>query len=355
MITFTADQHENGPSEDGRFAGTPRAQAWLKTEHANLIASVTTAAESGFDRHAWQIPWFLATHLARSGYRNERIPLHRTALAAAVRAGDIVGQAVSSRLLASAYLDLRDPDRALDYYKASADLYGKLGDRLGEAKAWQGLGTIAIVLQGRFTDGAVYIEHELRLQQEIGHKAGEASALISLGMARGILGDIPATLELSRRALALATEIGNQYTEERAWHNIGWCEQAFGHFDEAASVFQHVLNLARRARDRFHEADVFAHLGDLHHAHGKPAEAREAWSEALAIFEEFQHPDADQIRAKLVNPGPLGSPLRSDIPFARITADTGGANCIPWCSSQPVPSYARKSTGDTVQLRRLRV
>jgi transcriptional regulator with XRE-family HTH domain len=28
--------------------------------------------------------------------------------------------------------------------------------------------------------------------------------------------------------------------------------------------------------------------------------AREAWQQALAIFDDIQHPDADQVRAKLV-------------------------------------------------------
>ena len=33
------------------------------------------------------------------------------------------------------------------------------------------------------------------------------------------------------------------------------------------------------------------------------AQAREAWQQALAIFEDLQHPDAGQVRDKLRQPG----------------------------------------------------
>jgi hypothetical protein len=34
-------------------------------------------------------------------------------------------------------------------------------------------------------------------------------------------------------------------------------------------------------------------------AAGELARARDAWQQALAILEDLQHPDADQVRAKL--------------------------------------------------------
>jgi len=46
-------------------------------------------------------------------------------------------------------------------------------------------------------------------------------------------------------------------------------------------------------------AETLGHLGDAHRAAGNPAQARTAWEEALTILDTLQHPDADQIRAKL--------------------------------------------------------
>jgi hypothetical protein len=55
----------------------------------------------------------------------------------------------------------------------------------------------------------------------------------------------------------------------------------------------------RQPAVRFHEADTLTHLGDTRHAAGELAQAREDWQQALTILEDLQHPDADQVRAKL--------------------------------------------------------
>jgi tetratricopeptide (TPR) repeat protein len=348
MIASAAGQPGDSCPEDAQ-----QARAWLEAERPNLTASITLAAESGFDRHAWQLPWFLATHLARRGYWNERVALQRTALAAATRLEDHAGQALSSRLLANAYLDLRDLDQALDCYQASAGLYRQLGNRVGEAKAWQGIAVVA-GFQGRFTDSIGYYEYVLRLQQGLGDKAGEARTLLGMGAVRGALGAVPEGRELCRRALTLAAELGNRYIEALAWHGIGYAEQVLGDFAEAAAGFRRALDLARKAGDRFLEADVFTHLGDLHHAHGKTPRAHEAWSRALAIFDQIQHPDAGQVRARVANPGPPGSALSGGSPFIGDPATAAQSPPLPWCSSlgQYLPDIKRPTT-DTVQLLRI--
>lgn len=236
-----------------------------------------------------------------------------------------------SNPLANAYLDLRDHDQALDCYKASADLYKRLGNRFGEAKARHGIATVT-GCQDRYTDALGYLEYGLRLQQELGDKAGEAKTLISMAMGRGALGAVPEARELCRRALILAAELGNRYIEALAWHGIGLAERVLGDFAEAVAGFRHALDLARKAGGRLQEADVFAHLGDLHHAHGETPGAQEAWSRALAIFDEIRHPSADQVRARLANPGRPGSALPDNSPFIRDPATAAQSPRLPWCS-----------------------
>jgi hypothetical protein len=41
-------------------------------------------------------------------------------------------------------------------------------------------------------------------------------------------------------------------------------------------------------------------LGDAHDAAGHHDIARDEWRGALAIFEELRHPDADEVRARLL-------------------------------------------------------
>ena len=44
----------------GQPADHPQALAWFEAEHQVLLAAVTLAAGSGFDSHAWQLPWAMA-------------------------------------------------------------------------------------------------------------------------------------------------------------------------------------------------------------------------------------------------------------------------------------------------------
>jgi hypothetical protein len=58
---------------------------------------------------------------------------------------------------------------------------------------------------------------------------------------------------------------------------------------------------AAEVGDRYEEAETLIHLGDTRHAAGELALARDTWQQALAIFEDIQHPDAGQVRAKLAS------------------------------------------------------
>ena len=92
---------------------------------------------------------------------------------------------------------------------------------------------------------------------------------------------------------------GNRWAEGNAWDSLGYAEHHLGDLAEATACYQRALSLYRESGDRFSEADALTRLGDTHHAAGEVAQAREAWQQALAILEDLQHPDADQVRAKL--------------------------------------------------------
>jgi tetratricopeptide (TPR) repeat protein len=168
----------------GHPADYPQALAWFEAEHQVLLAAIALAAESGFDSHAWQLPWAMTSFLRARGHWQERAAAQRTALAAATRLGDTAGQALSSRLLAMACTDLGDHAQARGHFASSLALYQRLGDRLGEAKVQHSLG-FAAGRQGRYADALGHGEQALRLYQAIGDKAGQAEALNDVGWCHG--------------------------------------------------------------------------------------------------------------------------------------------------------------------------
>jgi tetratricopeptide (TPR) repeat protein len=284
-----------------------QAMAWFEAEHQVLLAAVTVAAGSGFDIHAWQLPWAMVPFLHGSGHWQEWTATQRTALAAATRLGDIAAQARSDRILATACTYRGDHDQARAHYTSSLTLYERLGNRLGEAKTHQGLSMLANG-QGRDADALVHDEHALRLYQAIGDQANEAVALNNVGWCHALLGDFRQARAFCRRAIALSAVTGDRRLEGGAWDSVGYAEHHLGNLAKAVVCYQHAVSIFQEYGDRFGEADALTHLGDARHAAGASAQAREAWRRALAILDDLQHPDADQVSAKLASANDQASP-----------------------------------------------
>ena len=283
-----------------QLAGRREALAWFEAEHQVLLAAVTLADHGEFDTSAWQLPWAITPYLNSRGHYQEWAATQRTALAAATRAGDAAGQAVSGRYLAGTCIVLGDYDQAAAHYDRSLRLYQQLGNRLGEAKVHQELGMLA-GYQGRNADALRHEEEALRLHQAISHRTGEASALNDVGWFHGVLGDYQQARAYCRRAQALCAEIGERRTEGYAWDSLGYIEHQLGNLGEAAACYERALGIAREVGERRGEAEALAHLGDTRHAAGELAPAREAWQQALAIYEDIEHPHAREVRAKLAS------------------------------------------------------
>jgi hypothetical protein len=64
-----------------------QAGAWCAVERPVLVAAVEEAAASGLGGYAWQLAWTLSTFLDLGGHWQDWVATHRTALAAAERAG----------------------------------------------------------------------------------------------------------------------------------------------------------------------------------------------------------------------------------------------------------------------------
>jgi tetratricopeptide (TPR) repeat protein/transcriptional regulator with XRE-family HTH domain len=292
------------PPRPGAAAGQPaghrQALAWFEAEHEVLLAAVSLAAKSGFDSHAWQLPWAMTPFLQIRGHWQEWAATQRIALAAATRLGDTAAQALSGRLLAAACSELGEHDRARGHYASSLTLYQRLGNRLGEAKIQQNL-TFLAERQGRYADALGHAEQALRLYRAIGDKANEAEALNAIGWCHGLLGDYQQARAFCRQALTLSAQASHRRLEGHAWDSVGYAEHHLGNFAEAAACYQRALSIAREAGDRRLEADTLVHLGDTRQAAGELAQAREAWQQALAILEDLQHSDAGQVRAKLAS------------------------------------------------------
>jgi DNA-binding SARP family transcriptional activator/tetratricopeptide (TPR) repeat protein len=281
-----------------RLTGHQQALAWFDAEHHVLLAAVALAAGTGFDRHAWQLPWAMADFLDRRGHWHDWAAVQRTALDAATRLGDTAGEGTARRLLASACASLADYDQARDHLKACLGLYRQLGDRAEEARVHQTLSWV-FDRQARYADALGHAEHAQSLYEDIGDQAGRAAALNIIGWCHALLGDYPRARAICQRALDLNRELGDRHGEAHSWDSIGYAEHHLGRPAEATAHYQRALGLFSELGDSFDQAEVLTHLGDTHHASGEIEAARTRWRAAMVILDGLHHPDAAKLRAKL--------------------------------------------------------
>jgi tetratricopeptide (TPR) repeat protein len=294
---LTRAPHDPAVTPD-EWADHAQALAWFEDEYTVLLAAIAQAAATGFDTHAWQLPWTLAHFFDRRGHWHDWAATHRTALAAARRLGDRLGQAHAHHGLGAASLRLASYDDAHTHHRRAYDLYGELGDRAGQAHSYRHLSWVH-ESQGRHADALDYAQQAVDLYRELGHRGGEAEALGNVGWCHAQLGNHQQAIACCRKAIALHRELGNRMGEATALDSLGYARHHLGQHLQAIACYQSALDLHREFGNRYEEAATLTHLGDTHHAIGDPAAARDAWEQALGIFEDLRHSDADQVRAKL--------------------------------------------------------
>jgi tetratricopeptide (TPR) repeat protein len=276
-----------------------QALAWFEAEQQVLLAAVTRAAETGFDACAWQLPWAMTSFLDRRGRWHQQAAIQSTALAATVRLGDTAGQAAVRRLLATACARLRDYDQARAHLTSCLELNHQLGNPVGEARVYQTLAWTAVD-QSQHADALGYAEQALVIFQAVGDLDGQADARNAVGWLHARLGNYQQASAFCRQALALQRHLGNPLGEAHCWDSVAYVGHLRGRYGHATICYRNALTLFRQLGDRYYEAETLTHLGDTRRAAGQPDDARETWRQALGILDDLGHPDAAQVRAKLL-------------------------------------------------------
>jgi tetratricopeptide (TPR) repeat protein len=286
--------------------GHGHALAWLTAEHHVLMAAIGRAARTGFDVHAWQLPWAMVDYLNWQGHWHDLAVAQHSALAAAQRLGDTAAQADVHRAIGQTRFGLRSWDEARAHLSRALALYRDLGDRDGQARTHVALGHV-LDRVGLCREALSHARHALTLFEEAGVRAGQARALNNLGWYHARLGDFREALARSRQALGLQREVGDRCGEARTWDSLGYAHHHLGHYAKAARCYQQAIGLFVDLGDRHGQAETLTHLGDMRRAACSPQAAVETWRQALDILEALHHPDADQVRDKLGRADELAS------------------------------------------------
>jgi tetratricopeptide (TPR) repeat protein len=283
-----------------RLATDEQAAAWFEAEYPVLRVAISLAAASGFDTHAWQIPWTLVDFLDWRGYLHEWLVTQRAALSAVRRAGDTLGQAYVHRSLGRVCTLLGHYKKSNSHLNRALSLHTTLGDLAGQADAHHALGHLSM-LQSRCQEQLHHEQQALGLYQALGHRVGQANALNAMAHGHAQLGNHHEALACGQQALDLHTQLGNRFGQAQVWDTLGTVQQRFGDYDEAVTCYQQALELCGQLGSRYYQSVTLSHLGDCYRAAGETTSAGSAWRKALNILDDLDHPDAAEVRAKLAS------------------------------------------------------
>ncbi|MGH3678793.1 MAG: ATP-binding protein, partial [Natronosporangium sp.] len=299
LVSVTLPQLHPGVAPE-RLVGQEQATTWFASEHTVLLAAIDRASLAGLDTHAWQLAWAVAGYFYRRWLWHDLAATARTALVAARRLGDLVGQARAHANLGGAYTYLdRQPDGQA-HLQHALHLNRQLGDSAGQARVHLFL-AVGYESQDRYADAFCHAQQALDLYLAADERADLPRALNAVGWYHSLLGRHEQALHHCQRALAMQREHGDRHGQAGTVDSLGHIYHRLGQRRAAIASYQRALELSRADGNRHLEATTINHLGDVHLAAGEPDAARTTWREALAILDELGSWEAGKVRAKLQN------------------------------------------------------
>jgi tetratricopeptide (TPR) repeat protein len=105
------------------------------------------------------------------------------------------------------------------------------------------------------------------------------------------------------RALKIVDELGAQQLKLKTLNTLGSVYAEIGETGVAKKHLYAALELGRELREVDGEASALQKLAQLHAADGDRSTAIDFWQQALGLYERFDDPEAENVRAELAAVG----------------------------------------------------
>jgi DNA-binding SARP family transcriptional activator/tetratricopeptide (TPR) repeat protein len=252
---------------------------WLESERTNLRALAEWAAVEA------RLPVWQLADVLRGFYFYRRHTLDwravaECALASAVKAGSLAGEAAAELSLAQANRALTDYPAAARHAERGLALAQESGWTEGVASLWNEV-AVAQLERGDIGAGIDPLRRAVDLYQELGDRQGEARMRMNLGLAVRQLGDLPgAAREFERVADLLPDPAGHANAMNRS--NLGETYRLMGRLDEARREVEAAYDVLSGAGHPVGLASTLAHLAGVAADEGHTGEAISWAQQSLA-------------------------------------------------------------------------
>ncbi|MGD0699011.1 MAG: tetratricopeptide repeat protein [Trebonia sp.] len=228
------------PASAPHFSARDEATAWLGAERLNLAAVTRFAASEGRTGHAIDIAAAMHAFLRLSGYWDEALALHSTALDAARASGSASAEAKALENLGEIHHLRGEYPAATTSLTTALRAYRDFGDHFGQANVLRNLGVVQR-LTGDYQSARASLAEALNLSRSLGDRLGEAEALNDMGELSLGSSSPAEAISYHQEALAVATAIASPLEEARAFEGIGQCQIRIGESGDYAASLQQAL------------------------------------------------------------------------------------------------------------------
>ncbi|MEQ4717507.1 tetratricopeptide repeat protein [Nonomuraea sp. B19D2] len=276
------------------------ALKWFEAEHACLLAIQQFAAEVGWHRSVWQLAWALNSFHNLRGRLPEQLAVSRHALAAARELEDPAGQVLSHRRLGSVLIRLGRHGEAMDHLQHALGLAEDTGDIVAQAHTHQVLATAWAQQDGHVQQALEHASLAVRLVQDLDDEVWEADTLNAAGWLHARLGQCRQARAQCEVALALFRRHSSRDGEATTLDTLGYIAQQSDQHTEALAYYRQALDLLRDIGDAYHEAETLDRIGQVHAALGESADAHQTWRQAFRLYQaQHRAAEADRIHRRL--------------------------------------------------------
>jgi DNA-binding SARP family transcriptional activator/Tfp pilus assembly protein PilF len=272
------------------------ALAWFADELPAIAAAIPRAASVDLHLHVW---WLAVTQFHIAHLWGLFPALAASMRAAVEAAGHLDGwrpAAIAHNRLADAYQYLGDIAAAEQHARIVVELAKRYADHVLATRAYRALAVLCAE-RSDHASAVAYAREAYRLAVLAGRPL--ADALNTIGYSQAHLGEYDEALASCQAALAEFQRLDDLSGEAHTHDSIAFVHHRRGDNETAARHYREAISIHRRRDDRYHRAQTLVRLGDLLAEAGDPAGAHDAWHEALDVFDQIDHPDADTVRAKL--------------------------------------------------------
>ncbi|MFD8387379.1 tetratricopeptide repeat protein [Streptomyces sp. NPDC059679] len=277
-----------------RFDDRGQALAWLRAEHANLLAVPQAAMDMGELEIAIGVLDDLCDYLTRGRYFDDLITVSTTAYVVAhLTGGHPRDIAIALRLRGQALTNVRRFEEAERLLRVAADVFRLCSDDVAAANALNDIGTAQRGLR-RFEQAVETHAEAAELSRNVGHQPGYVAALQNQGNSLQELRRYSEAIPLHTKVADISLRLKDDRLRANACLSLCNALCFEGRYEEAEAAITTAIDLYESLGDEYTKVCAEANRAGVLLGMGRRAEGTEAHRAAADMFRELgdEHDEA---------------------------------------------------------------